>query len=282
MKLLRYGPPGGERPGLLAPDGSLRDLSAVVADVTPDVLAPERLAALAALDPATLPIVPGTPRLGPPLAGIGKILGIGWNYVEHCAETGTPPPKEPLVFAKATTALAGPHDILVLPRGSTHTDHEVELAVVIGRRALYVEEADALAHVAGYAVMNDISEREYQKKRGGEFLKGKSFDGFAPLGPWLVTRDEVADPQNLPLWLDVNGERRQDGNTSAMAFGVGFLVSYLSQFMTLMPGDVITTGTPPGVGWGRDPQVFLKPGDVMTLGVAGLGSQRIEVAGWPA
>jgi 2-keto-4-pentenoate hydratase/2-oxohepta-3-ene-1,7-dioic acid hydratase in catechol pathway len=281
MKLLRYGPPGAERPGLLDADGVIRDLSGQVPDIRAEVLSPEGLEALRRLDPASLPAVPGKPRLGPPVSGVGKMFGIGWNYPEHCAETGTPPPREPLVFSKAVTSLAGPADTLVLPKGSTHTDHEVELALVIGRRALYVEEKDALDHVAGYAVMNDVSEREYQKMRGGDFLKGKSFDGFGPMGPWLVTADEIPDPQALDLWLDVNGERRQTGNTANMAFGVAFLVSYLSRFLTLMPGDVVTTGTPPGVGWGRDPKVFLKHGDVVTLGVAGLGSQRIPVVAWP-
>lgn len=282
MKLLRFGPPGAEKPGLLDGQGRIRDLSGILPDIGPAQLGDEALARLAALEAESLPLVAGKPRLGPPVTGVGKVLGIGWNYVEHCAETGTPPPKEPLVFAKAVTALAGPTDTLVLPRGSTNTDHEVELAVVIGRRALYVEEAEALDCLAGYMVMNDVSEREYQKKRGGEFIKGKSFDGFGPCGPWLVTRDEVPDPQNLDLWLEVNGDRRQNGNTSAMAFGVAFLVSYLSRFMTLMPGDIVTTGTPPGVGFGRNPPLFLKPGDVMTLGVAGLGEQRIPVVGWPA
>lgn len=281
MKLLRYGLPGAERPGILDGEGMIRDLAGHVPDILPQVLSPEGLDEIRRLDLAALPAVPGSPRLGPPVAGVGKMFGIGWNYPEHCAETGTPAPKEPLVFAKAVTSLAGPNDTLVLPKGSTHTDHEVELALVIGRKALYVEEKDALDYVAGYTVMNDVSEREYQKMRGGDFLKGKSFDGFGPMGPWLVTADEVPDPQNLDLWLDVNGERRQTGNTAGMAFGVAFLVSYLSQFLTLMPGDVITTGTPPGVGWGRDPKVFLKAGDVVTLGVSGLGSQNIRVAAWP-
>lgn len=281
MKLVRYGPPGAEKPGRIDPDGAIRDLSAHVPDINPETLTNENLAAIAAIDPDSLPIAEGDPRLGPPVASPGKIIAIGWNYAEHVAETNTAPPSEPLIFTKAVTSLAGPTDTLILPRGSVHTDHEVELAVVIGQHTLYVEEGDALSHVAGYAVMNDISEREYQKKRGGQFVKGKSFDGFGPLGPWLVTRDEIADPQNLKLWLDVNGETRQRGNTAMMTFGVAFLISYISQFMTLLPGDIVTTGTPPGVGFGMDPPVFLKPGDVMTLGVEGLGEQRIEVAGWP-
>ena len=280
MKLLRHGLPGAERPGLVDDRGRIRDLSGEIPDVDGAALAPERLAALGRIDTGSLPLVEGSPRLGPPVAGVGKILAIGFNYAEHAAETGKPLPDEPLLFTKAVTALSGPNDPVVLPRGSRKGDWEVELAVVIGRRALYVEETDALDHVAGYGVINDVSEREYQLERGGQFVKGKSFDTFAPFGPWLVTKDEVADPQDLKLWLDLNGERRQDGNTATMVFGVAFLVSYLSRFVTLMPGDVIATGTPPGVGLGCDPPVFLKPGDVMRLGIEGLGEQRQEVKAW--
>lgn len=280
MKLLRHGPPGAEKPGLVDDRGRIRDLSGEIPDLDGAALAPERLAALHRIDTDSLPLVEGSPRLGPPVAGVGKILAIGFNYAEHAAETGKPLPDEPLLFTKAVTALSGPNDPVVLPRGSRKGDWEVELAVVIGRRALYVEETDALDHVAGYAVINDVSEREYQLERGGQFVKGKSFDTFAPFGPWLVTKDEVADPQDLKLWLDLNGERRQDGNTATMVFSVAFLVSYLSRFVTLMPGDVIATGTPPGVGLGCDPPVFLKPGDVMRLGIEGLGEQRQEVKAW--
>ncbi|MCB2101949.1 MAG: fumarylacetoacetate hydrolase family protein [Rhodobacterales bacterium] len=280
MKLLRYGPKGQEKPGLLDAGGRLRDLSGHVADIDGTVLGPSRLAALSSLDAESLPRVDGHPRLGPPVAGIGKILAIGLNYADHAAETGATPPPEPLLFTKQITCLNGPNDPVMLPQGSTHADWEVELAVIIGTKAQYVAEADALAHVAGYAVMNDVSEREYQKDRGGQWTKGKSADTFGPLGPWLVTADEVPDPQNLSLWLDLNGERRQTGSTTQMIFGVAHLVSYLSRFMTLMPGDVITTGTPPGVGLGCNPPRFLKPGDVLTLGVEGLGEQRQEVVAW--
>ncbi len=280
MKLLRHGPPGEEKPGLLDDRGRIRDLSDEIPDVDAATLAPERLAALLEIDIGSLPPVEGPPRLGPPVAGVGKILAIGFNYAEHAAETGKPMPDEPLLFTKAITALSGPNDPVVLPRGSRKADWEVELAVVIGRRALYVDETEALDHVAGYGVINDVSEREYQLERGGQFVKGKSFDTFAPFGPWLVTKDEGPDPQNLDLWLDLNGERRQEGNTATMVFGVAYLVSYLSRFVTLMPGDVIATGTPPGVGLGRNPPVFLKPGDVMRLGIEGLGEQRQEVKAW--
>ncbi len=280
MKLVRYGAKGREKPGILDNAGHIRDLSGRISDIGPDVLSPEGLTALADIDPESLPLLDDGLRLGPPVAGVGKVVAIGWNYAEHVAETNTPPPSEPLIFTKAVTSLAGPNDTLVLPKGSTHTDHEVELAVVIGKPALYIEETASLDHVAGYAVMNDVSEREYQKNRGGQFVKGKSFDGFGPLGPWLVTRDEVKDTQDLDLWLDVNGRRRQTGNTSMMTFTVPFLISYVSQFMTLMPGDVVTTGTPPGVAFGMDSPEYLKDGDVMTLGAEGLGEQRIEVRAW--
>ena len=282
MKLLRWGPAGKERPGLLDERGDIRDLSPHIPDVRGECLDPERLRRLAGIDPATLPIVQKPVRLGPPVAGIGKILGIGLNYRSHAEETGATPGSEPLVFSKAITALSGPNDAIIIPRGSEKTDWEVELAVIIGSRARYVDEAQALDHVAGYAVINDVSERSYQKERGGQFVKGKSSDSFAPIGPWLVTRDEVADPQRLDLWLDVNGKRRQTGNTADMIFPVAFLISHLSQFMTLLPGDVIATGTPAGVGAGCRPPQFLKPGDVVDLGVTGVGQQRQEVVAWDA
>lgn len=277
MKLLRYGPKGEERPGLLDEEGHIHDLSGHVLDIGGDVLSPERLAHLATLAPARLPLVDGSPRLGPPVSGIGKILGIGLNYQSHADETGAKPRSEPLVFSKAITALSGPNDPIMIPLGSTQTDWEVELAVIIGTTARYVEEERALEHVAGYAVINDVSERSFQRERGGQFIKGKSADTFAPIGPWLVTADEVADPQSLALWLDRNGQRRQTGNTADMIFGVAYLVSHLSEFMTLMPGDVIATGTPAGVGLGCKPPDYLRPGDVLELGVEGLGQQRQEV-----
>lgn len=277
MKLVRYGSIGRERPGMIDRDGALRELGAVIDDLDGTQLLPAALARLAKLDPASLPKVAGAPRFGPPVAGIGKIVAIGLNYSDHAAETNAKPPQEPILFMKATTSLAGPDDRLMLPRGSEKTDWEVELAVVIGSVARYVEKADSLAHVAGYCVCNDVSERAFQIERGGQWVKGKSADGFAPLGPWLVTADAVADPQALELWLDVNGAPMQRGNTRNMIFGVAELVSYVSQFMTLMPGDVITTGTPAGVGLGKKPPLFLKPGDEIRLGVQGLGEQRQKV-----
>lgn len=280
MKLLRYGPYGQEKPGLLDDDGRIRDLSDHVVDLSGDVLGPDRLAQLSSLDPASLPIVEGSPRLGPPVAGIGKILAIGLNYRLHAEETGGKPRSEPMLFSKAITALNGPNDPVMIPRGSEKTDWEVELAVIIGSKAQYVDEDRALEYVAGFTVINDVSERSFQKERGGQFIKGKSCDTFAPLGPWLVTRDEVADPQNLGLRLDVNGQNRQNGTTRDMIFGVVYLVSHLSQFMTLMPGDVIATGTPDGVGLGCKPPVFLKPGDVMEVSVEGLGQQRQDVVAY--
>jgi 2-keto-4-pentenoate hydratase/2-oxohepta-3-ene-1,7-dioic acid hydratase in catechol pathway len=277
MKLLRFGPEGEERPGLLDEAGRIRDLSDHIRDIDGAALAPERLASLRQIDPQTLPEVTGTVRFAPPVGGIGKVLGIGLNYSDHAAEAGMDLPTEPIVFTKAVTALCGPNDDVLLPRGSTKTDWEVELAVIIGTRASYVETGQALEHVAGYAVINDVSEREYQIERGGTWDKGKGCDTFAPLGPWLVTRDEVVDAQSLNLWLDLNGKRVQQGNTAKMVFDVAHLVSYVSRFMTLMPGDVIATGTPPGVGMGMKPQRFLKPGDEMRLGVEGLGEQRQRV-----
>ncbi|MDR6100333.1 2-keto-4-pentenoate hydratase/2-oxohepta-3-ene-1,7-dioic acid hydratase in catechol pathway [Agrobacterium larrymoorei] len=274
MKLLRYGPAGAEKPAFLAQDGTVRDLSGVIADFTGDVLSDAGLARLAAIDPASLPQV-SVERIGACVPRPGKFICVGLNYADHAKETGKAPPEEPILFMKATSAVVGPNDDVEIPRGSKKADWEVELGVVIGTRAKYVSEADALNHVAGYCVVNDVSERAFQSERGGQWTKGKSHDTFGPTGPWLVTRDEVADPQNLALWLDVDGVRRQTGNTNTMIFGVAHLVSYISQFMTLEPGDVIATGTPPGVGMGIKPEpVFLKPGQVMTLGIEGLGEQR--------
>ncbi len=279
MKLVRYGPAGLEKPGLIDGSGELRDLSQSVGDIDGASLAPDSLARLAALDTASLPAVSGSPRLGVPIGKIGKIVGVGLNYADHAAESGMPVPQEPILFAKQITALNGPHDAVIMPRGGTKVDWEAELAVVIGSLARYVSEDQALRHVAGYCVANDVSERVFQHKRGGDWQKGKSCDSFAPLGPWLVTADEVGDPQALRIWLAVNGETMQDGSTAKMIFGIAHLISYISSFMTLMPGDVIITGTPPGVGAGRKPPRFLEPGDVMTLGVEGLGEQRQEVVG---
>lgn len=280
MKLLRYGPAGEEKPGLLDADGRIRDLSDKITDINGAALAPDRLAALAKLDTASLPLVEGSPRLGPPVTGVGKIIAVGINYAAHGKETKIDIPDEPILFTKAVTSLSGPNDPVILPKGSKKGDWEVELAIVIGRRAQYVEQADAMDVIAGFAVMNDVSERALQLEGSGQWLKGKSFDTFAPFGPWLVTPDEVPDPQNLNLWLEVNGERHQDGNTSTMIFGVTHLVSSISEYMTLMPGDVIPTGTPSGVGFGQEPPIYLKPGDVMRLGVEGLGEQCQEVRAW--
>jgi 2-keto-4-pentenoate hydratase/2-oxohepta-3-ene-1,7-dioic acid hydratase in catechol pathway len=277
MKRLRYGPVGQEKPGLLDAQGRIRDLSAHVGDIAGDALLPEGLARIAALDLQGLPVVTGTPRLGACVAGTGKFICIGLNYSDHAAETGAQVPSEPIIFMKATSAIVGPNDVVEIPRKSVKTDWEVELGVVIGKTAKYVGEQDALQHVAGYCVINDLSEREFQLERQGQWTKGKSADTFGPTGPWLVTRDEIPDPQHLPMWLEVNGVRRQNGSTATMVFGVAKLVSYLSQFMSLRPGDIISTGTPPGVGLGLKPPVFLKPGDVMTLGIEGLGQQRQEV-----
>jgi len=274
LKLVRYGTAGLEKPGLIDAQGALRDLSAHIADLRGEHLSSESLARLAALDAASLPEVPGNPRLGPCVAGTGKFVCIGLNYSDHAAEAGMQAPSEPIVFMKATSAIVGPNDDVLIPRGSEKTDWEVELAIVIGRTAKYVSEADALDYVAGYCVANDVSERAFQIERQGQWTKGKSCDTFGPIGPWLVTRDEVADPGNLDMWLKVNGETMQQGSTRTMIFGVAHIVSYLSQFMSLQPGDVIATGTPPGVGMGKKPQRFLKPGDVVELGVAGLGAQR--------
>jgi 2-keto-4-pentenoate hydratase/2-oxohepta-3-ene-1,7-dioic acid hydratase in catechol pathway len=280
MKLIRWGAAGAEKPGLVDMTGVLRDLSGQIADITPDLLSDAGLKKLASIDADALPKVPVGSRLGVPLSLVSKIVGVGLNYADHAAETGAAIPKEPILFLKSTTALTGPDDGIVIPRGSQKTDWEVELGVVIGKRTSYVNEQDALDHVAGYCLVNDVSEREYQTERGGQWDKGKGCDTFAPVGPWLVTRDEIADPQNLKLWLELNGSRVQDGNTSTMIFSVRKLVSYISHFMTLVPGDIISTGTPPGVGMGMKPQLFLKAGDRLRLSVEGLGEQNQTVRAW--
>ena len=281
MKLLRYGPKGQEKPGLLDADGRIRDLSGVIADLTPDQLWGEGLAALKTVDPETLPLVEGQPRYGVPVNGVRKFIAIGLNFADHAEESNLPIPSEPVVFTKAVSCLQGPNDTVVIPRGSDKTDWEVELGIVIGKRASYVEQADALDHVAGYVLINDVSERAFQTERGGTWDKGKGCDTFGPVGPWIVTTDEVGDPQDLDMWLDLNGKRMQTGNTKTMIFGVAEIVSYVSQFMTLEPGDLITTGTPPGVGLGQKPEPFyLKAGDVMELGIEKLGSQRQNVVAW--
>jgi len=278
MKLVRYGAKGKEKPGLIDKEGKLRDLSGVVSDITIDQLSSSALAKLKKIDTDTLPLVKGKPRFGVPIANVGKFLAIGLNYSDHAAEAGMPCPKEPIIFFKADTSLSGPNDKVMLPKGSKKSDWEVELAFVIGKKASYVSKKDALKYVAGYCLVNDVSEREYQLERGGTWDKGKGCDTFGPVGPWLVTTDEIKDPQNLEMWLDVNGKRFQTGNTNTMIFDVATIVSYVSEFMTLMPGDVITTGTPPGVGMGVKPKPrYLKAGDVMTLGIQGLGEQRQEV-----
>jgi len=274
MKLVRYGAAGSEKPGLIDASGQLRDLSGQIGDLAGDAFAPASLARLTALDPAGLPAVSGSPRIGAPVGGSPKFIAIGLNYADHAAESGMPIPAEPVVFMKANNALCGPNDDVEKPRGSTKLDWEVELAVVIGTRAKYVSEADALKHVAGYAVCNDVSERAFQIERLGQWTKGKSHDTFGPLGPWLVTADAIPDPHNLAMWLDVNGQRCQTGSTATMIFKVPKIISYLSEMMTLNPGDIITTGTPPGVGMGMKPPKFLNAGDVVTLGIDGLGAQR--------
>jgi 2,4-didehydro-3-deoxy-L-rhamnonate hydrolase len=280
MKLCRYGQPGSEKPGIVDSDGKVRDLSEVVADLGPEALSPERLRAFAALDLASLPIVEAPGRFGPPVAGTRQFIAVGLNYSDHARETGQAIPAEPILFTKGVSCIQGPDDPVTIPRGSKKSDWEVELGVVIGTTASYVEEADALMHVAGYCVVNDLSEREFQMERGGTWDKGKGCPTFGPIGPWLVTAEEVSDPQTLGMWLDVNGRRVQDGNTATMIFGVAKLVSYISQFMTLLPGDVITTGTPPGVGMGQKPEPwFLKAGDVIELGIDTLGRQRQRVEG---
>jgi len=277
MKLVRYGNPGEEKPGLIDEDGTLRDLSAHVDDIGGATLSDEGLDRLRALDPSSLPAVSGTPRFGPCVAGIGKYMCIGLNYTDHAAETGNPIPEHPILFMKATSAVVGPDDDIVMPRGSTHTDWEVELGVVIGKTAKYVSVEDAMDYVAGFCVINDVSERHFQMHLSGQWTKGKSCDTFGPTGPWLVTRDEVADVQELDMWLDVNGKRMQTGNTRTMIFGVAEIVSHLSQLGSLHPGDVISTGTPPGVGLGMKPPVYLKAGDEVELSIQGLGTQKQKV-----
>lgn len=274
MKLVRYGNLGKEKPGLIDADGKLRDLSGVIPDIGPAQLGDIVLAKLSKLKVEKLPLVRGKPRMGCPVNGISKFIAIGLNYSDHAAETGMPIPKEPIVFTKAISCIQGPDDDVMLPRGSVKGDWEVELGVVIGKQARYVSQKAALEHVAGYCVVNDVSEREFQLERGGQWDKGKGCDTFGPVGPWLVTRDEIPRPQELAMWLDLNGKRMQTGNTKTMIFSVAQIVSHLSQYMTLMPGDVIATGTPPGVGLGMKPQRFLQKGDVMTLGIEGLGQQR--------
>ena len=282
MKLMRVGPKGHEKPAVLDAQGKVRDLSGLMCDITPHQLTPEGQAALRAIDLAKLPVIDNPGRIAPPWSGVGKFVAIGLNYSDHAAESNLPVPKEPVVFTKATSCIVGCNDAVVLPQGSVKGDWEVELGIVIGSKTRYVSEADALSHVAGYCVVNDVSEREYQVDRGGsQWDKGKGCDTFGPIGPWMVTRDEIADIQNLGMWLDVNGKRFQTGNTKTMIFGAAFLVSYVSRFMTLYPGDLITTGTPPGVGMGIKPSpVYLKAGDVMTLGIDGLGTQRQVVHAW--
>jgi 2,4-diketo-3-deoxy-L-fuconate hydrolase len=277
MKLLRYGPTGREKPGILDSDGAIRDLSGVVLDIAGTTLTPEGLASLAVIDPTTLPLVDGTPRYGACVGAVGKFICIGLNYSDHAAESGMDVPKEPVVFNKWTSAICGPDDDVEMPRGSTKLDWEVELGVVIGKPGRYIDQADAMDHVAGYCVVNDVSEREYQLERGGTWDKGKGCDTFGPIGPWLVTADEVPDPQALRLWLEVDGRKYQDGTTATMVFGITEIVSYLSRFMSLQPGDIISTGTPPGVGLGQKPPKYLAIGNVMRLGISGLGEQTQRV-----
>ncbi|QOY94037.1 fumarylacetoacetate hydrolase family protein [Massilia sp. UMI-21] len=281
MRLVRYGRPGKEKPGLFDEEGRLRDLSGIIGDIDASVLSDKALRKLAKVDPKTLPLVRGNPRLGVPVRGVGKFIGIGMNYADHAAETGAAVPTEPIFFTKAISCLSGPDDPVQLPKGSKKTDWEVELGVVIGTRAQYVDEAEALKYVAGYCVVNDLSERAFQFEMGSQWDKGKGCDTFGPVGPFLVTRDEIYDVQDLDLYLELNGKRMQTGNTSNMIFPVAHIVSYVSRFMTLEPGDIITTGTPPGVGMGRSPQRFLKKGDKLRLGIAGLGEQQQEVLAFP-
>lgn len=274
MKLLRYGEPGKEKPGLLDTEGKIRDLSGQVADIGGQVLDPTYLAKLAKTDPSSLPVVNGSPRLGPCVSNVGKFICIGLNYADHAAEAGLALPTEPVVFMKASSAIVGPNDNVLIPRGSEKTDWEVELGIVIGKKAKYVCEAEALDYVAGYCVAHDVSERAFQNERQGQWTKGKSCDTFGPIGPWMVTKDEIDDPQQLTMWLKVNGETMQNGSTKTMVYQVAYLVSYLSQFMSLMPGDIISTGTPPGVGMGMKPPRYLKHGDIVELGIEGLGTQK--------
>lgn len=281
MKLCRFGPAGSERPGLIDADGRIRDLSGHISDIGPDQLQPEGLAALAAIDAASLPLAPEGVRYGPPVAVSRQFIAIGLNYADHAAESNLPIPEEPVIFTKAVSCIQGPHDTVVIPRGSVKSDWEVELGVIIGKGGSYIDEASALDHVAGYCVVHDLSERDYQINRGGTWDKGKGCPTYGPVGPWLVTSDEVGDPQNLRLWLDVNGERKQDGTTSTMIFPVSKLVSYVSEFIKLLPGDIITTGTPPGVGMGQKPEaIYLKAGDKVALGIEKLGEQAQQVVAW--
>lgn len=281
MKLLRYGPRGAEKPGLLDSEGKIRDLSGHVSDITGAELTPEGLAKIAAIDETTLPVVEGSPRYGVPIANVGKFLAIGLNFADHAKEAGLEPPPEPIFFTKAISCLNGPNDQVMLPKGAEKGDWEVELGVVIGKRARYVEQDEALDYVAGYVLVNDVSERAFQKELGSQWDKGKGCDTFGPVGPWVVTADEVGDCQNLDMWLDLNGKRMQTGNSKTMIFGVAELIAYMSRFVTLEPGDILTTGTPPGVGEGQKPEkIFLKAGDVMTLGIEKLGTQRQEVIAW--
>mgnify|MGYP000586523103 CR=1 FL=1 len=280
MKLLRFGELGQERPALLDAEGLIRDLSGVVEDIAEDTLTPEGLERIGEIDPASLPIVEGTPRIGACVGRVGKLICVGLNYADHAAEAGMDLPPEPILFMKATSSICGPNDDIRIPRGSEKTDWEVELGIVIGKEARYLEPEDAMDHVAGYCVVNDISERAFQIERAGQWVKGKSADTFGPIGPWMVTRDEVADPQDLGLWLSVDGQKYQDGTTRTMVFGVAHLVHYISQFMSLQPGDIIATGTPPGVGMGQRPQTFLRAGQVMELGIEGLGQQRQRTIAW--
>jgi 2,4-didehydro-3-deoxy-L-rhamnonate hydrolase len=282
MKLARYGRAGKEKPALVDRAGKLRDLSEVIEDIDADTLAPRALARLAKVKPESLPAVRGAPRIGPCLRRVGNFIAVGLNYADHAAESGMPVPKEPVLFTKAPNCVVGPNDDVVIPKGSVKTDWEVELAIVIGSRASYVSENQALSHVAGYCICNDVSEREFQLERSGQWVKGKSAPTFGPLGPWLVTPDEIENVQALNMWLDVSGERMQTGSTATMVFGVKTLVSYISQFIALEPGDVITTGTPPGVGSGKKPPRFLKAGDTMSLGIDGLGQQAQRVVAWKA
>lgn len=277
MKLLRYGAKGKEKPGLLDKEGRLRDLSAVIPDITGETISPKSLARLKKIKPESLPLVRGKPRIGACIANPQKFIAIGLNYSDHAAESGLQVPKEPVVFTKQVSCLSGPFDDVTIPPKSKKSDWEVELGVIIGTRAKNIKKADALKYVAGYCTINDLSEREFQAERSGQWTKGKSYDTFGPVGPWLVTADEVKDPQKLTMWLDLNGKRVQNGSTSTMVFGVAHIVAYLSEFFTLMPGDIITTGTPPGVGMGMKPQRFLKPGDTMRLGIEGLGEQGQKV-----
>jgi len=277
MKLLRYGAKGKEKPGVLDKEGRIRDLSGLIADISGETISPKSLTRLAKIKPESLPLVRGTPRIGPCVANPQKFIAIGLNYSDHAAESNLPVPPEPVVFTKHVSCISGPDDDVTIPPKSKKSDWEVELGVIIGTRAKNIKKKDALAHVAGYCTINDLSEREFQIERAGQWTKGKSYDTFGPIGPWLVTTDEVKDPQKLKLWLELNGKKVQDGSTSTMVFGVAHIVAYLSQFFTLMPGDIITTGTPPGVGMGMKPQRFLKPGDVMRIGIEGLGVQQQKV-----